>query len=921
MRIRLRLSIRMLLFIISAAAIVFFTTLHFIEQNFKKVVLDEIMKSNDTQAKKYASVIEVTLENDFDKVRAYKQILEENSALSTGEYRALFDEVLKKMLINNPNYTSVWDSWELRFIDDTWNLPHGRVTRSFYRDRNNAINFKIDSLDLEDDNYESIYFMYKLLPEEAITDPYYFSYTNSKNDEILESSILVPLNVNNKFAGLVGIDMKLDRFQKLIDSINAEQPFDIMLFSFNGDIIAHPDKSVIGKNIVVVDTFLSRRFNILDHIQSGTPSNYLLKDKFGNDSSYFTLSSFTIGNTNTPWAILISAPVTEIKQQVSNIYKVLKNAIIAGLIILALVIFIFALSIVFPIFRTRNILNKLAVGDVHNIDKLSVKSNDELGEMAHSVNTVTEGLNKVTEFAENIGAGNFDYEFKQLSNKDVLGHAIIEMRNSLKTARKEEDLRLEEERQLEWASQGMNIFNTILRVDNRTLEYLTYDIIKTLTTYLNAHMGGIYVKTDTNEKEFELISFIGFDKTKYQKKFITHNDGLTGQCLLEKETIFINDVPKDFDIISSGLGKSIPRSILIVPLISNQILIGLLEIESINEIQKHQINFVERIAETIASTVATVKTNVRTAKLLDMAQKQAEELEQQEEEMRQNMEEMQATQEEASKREAELDSLIEAFNQIMPVIEYDIKGKVIDINDNYLKIYKTQKNKIIGKQHKADLFMNELEQAKQKEFWKNLADGQVQESIEYIKSGKDDYWFIERFIPIKDKYGLVQKIICVGIDITEQQKTESKIKQIQDGVAQTKDNKNKKSSLNMAVDLNYELKVVDLTYLKMVYKKDASKIYNILKLYYDTLPTQIIEIEQLAKNRNYNKLKPRINSLKTKMSYLGLKQIYEQLRQLEKLLSEQKNLADIPDMIKEVFNFWEIAYDELKKLLKITVTN
>ncbi len=919
MKIRLRLSIRMLLFIISAAAIVFFTTLRIIRQNFKKVVLTETMKSNDSQAKKYASIIKTTLENDFDKVRAYKHIIEENFALSTNEYRPLFDEVLKNMLINNPNYTSVWDSWELRFTDADWDLPHGRVARSYYRDNNNNIKLAIDSLDLEDDNYESIYFMYKLVPEEAITDPYYFSYTGLKTDEILETSLFVPLNVNSKFAGLVGMDMKLDLFQKLIDSVNAEHPFDIMLFSFNGDIIAHPNKALIGKNIVVVDTFLSRRFNILDHIQSGTASNYLLKDKFGNDSSYFTLSSFTIGNTNTPWAILITAPVTEIKTLVDNIYGVLNNSIIVGLIVLALVVFIFALNIVFPIFRTRNILNKLAIGDVHNINKLPIKSNDELGEMAQSINTVTEGLNKVTEFAENIGSGNFDYDFKQLSDNDVLGSAIIEMRNSLKTARKEEDLRLEEERQLEWASQGMNIFNTILRVDNRTLEYLTYDIIKTLTTYLSAHMGGIYVKTDANEKEFELISFIGFNKNKYQKKFITHNDGLTGQCLLEKETIFINDVPTDYDIIGSGLGKSIPRSILIVPLISNQILIGLIEIESINDIHKHQISFVERIAETIAATVATVKTNVRTAKLLDMAQKQAEELEQQEEEMRQNMEEMQATQEEASKRETELDSLIGAFNQIMPVIEYDTKGKIIDINDNYLKIHKTQKGKIIGKQHKADLFMNEAEQAKQKEFWSNLSDGQVQESMEYVKSGKDDYWFIEKFIPIKDEYGLVQKILCVGIDITEEQKTESKIKQIKGGITQTKGSSDNNDSSSMSIDLNHELKVIDLTYLKMVYKKNPSKIYNILKLYYDTLPTQVIEIEELAKKRNYKKLKPRINSLKTKMSYLGLKQVYNQLRAIEKLLSEQKNMADIPDMVKNVFNYWGIAYDELKDLLKITV--
>jgi PAS domain S-box-containing protein len=390
-----------------------------------------------------------------------------------------------------------------------------------------------------------------------------------------------------------------------------------------------------------------------------------------------------------------------------------------------------------------------------------------------------------------------------------------------------------------------------------------------------------------------------------------------GQCILEKETTFINYVTYNSDIIISGLGKSIPKSVLVVPLLNNRILIGIIEIESLGDIQQYQINFVERIAETIAATVSTVKTNVRTAQLLGRAKKQAEELEQQEEEMRQNMEEMQATQEEASKREAELESIIEGFNLLMPVLEYDTKGKVIDVNDNYLKIYKSKKSQIVGKKHKADLFMNETEQAKHKEFWNNLANGIVAESLGYIKSGKDDYWLQEKFLPIKNQYGLVHKILCVGIDVTEEKKAESRIKQIQEGIIHTKENLDKNDPINPVIDLNQNLKIIDLTYLKMVYKKDPAKIFNILKLYYDTLPSQIAEVQSLSTTKDYNKLKSRINSLKTKMSYLGLKKVYEQLRAIEKILNDQKNLTEIPAMITGIIRYWELAYGELQQLLKI----
>jgi len=907
----------MLLFIVSAAAVVFFTTLRIIGYNFKKVALTETMESNDNQAIKYASIIQSALENDFDKIRAYKHIVEGSTVLTYAHRRPLFDETLKQIARRNANYTAVWDTWELRFTDPNWTMPHGRVSRSFFHDEYNNIGIKIDSLDLEDDDFESMYYMYKLVPEEAITNPYPYSYTGLKKDEVLETSILVPLNIGKQFAGLTGIDIELSHFQQFIDSINLEQPFDVMFFAFNGDIVAHPNKTFVGQNIVVVDTFLSKKFNILDHIQSGVTSNYILKDKNGIDSAYYTLASFTVGNTNTPWAILISAPLNQIESQFEVIYKVLSKATIIGLLVLTLVVLIFSLSIVFPIRKTRNILNKLSFGEVEGIDKLNFKSKDEIGEMANSVNTVVEGLNRVTDFAKNIGDGNFDYKFEALNKDDVLGQAVIEMRNSLKKARDEEEFRTEEARQLEWASQGMNIFNRVLRVDNRSLENLTYEIVKTLTIYLDAHMGGIYVKSEGQENEFELISFLGFNKDKYENKYIRPDESLVGQCILEKETIFVNDVPLDSDVISSGLGKSIPRSILVVPLLSNRKLIGLIELESLKQIQQYHINFVERIAETIASTVATVKTNEQTAQLLNKSQKQAEELEQQEEEMRQNMEEMQATQEEASKREFELGSLIEGFKQVMPVLEYSKEGKVIDVNENYLKIYKTQKNQIIGKRHKADSFMNESDQIKHSEFWNNLADGQELESLEYIRSGKDDYWFIEKFVPIKDQYGLVQKILCIGIDVTEQQKTESKIKQIQEGIIKSKSNLSSSPSSTPIIDLDQKLKSIDLTYLSMVYKKDPAKIYNILNLYYDTLPSQVKEVEELVKQKDYKKLKPRINSLKTKMSYLGLKKIYEQIRGVEKLLNEEKNLAEIDGMSKTIIKDWIVAYEELRNILRI----
>src|SRR3989339_9243 len=919
MKIRLWLSIRILLLVVISTGTIFYIALQIIGQSYRKSAFRETMLVNDNYATKYASIIKSSLEKDFDIIRTYGEIAQNIKIEDYPTRRGYLNEILIDIAKKKPTYTAVWDTWELRFINKKYELPYGRVSHSFYRDALGEIELKTDTLDLDGDNAESLYYMYKLVPEEAITDPYKYSYTGLKKDEILETSLIAPMLVNNEFAGLTGIDLSLEHFQHIIDSLNKEQGYRILFFSFNGDIIAHPKKELIGTNIVIADTFLTSRYSILDRIQSGKNSNFIIKDADGNDSSYFSMASITIGKTQTPWAILIEAPLQEIDAQVTHSLSILNKVSYIGLMILIIITFAFSIFLVLPLQKTRKILNKLSKGEVLGIAKLRNKSNDEIGEMAESVNTVIDGMNKVTEFADHIGKGNYDFEFKQLGKKDFLGNAIIEMRNSLKKAKDEESNRREEEKQLEWASQGINIFNKVLRVDNQNLEVLTYEIVKTLTLYLEDHMGGIYLKDVTNDSELELISYLGFSKEKYNKKYIRFGDDLVGRCALEKETIFMNDIPNDFTLVTSGLGRSIPASVLVVPLISNQELIGVLEIESLKEIKKYQINFVERIAENIASTVATVKTNVRTAQLLSKAKKQAEELEQQEEEIRQTMEEMQATQEEARKREEELNALIKGYGLLMPILEFDLKGRIIEANDNYLKIYKARKSQLIGKQHKADLFMNDTELQKHQAFWENLANGKEQEQIEYIKSGKEDYWLLEKFLPVQDRFGIIQKVICIGIDITDQKKTESKIKQIQEGVlnAQTGEKIEIKKKSSPVIDLNQELTIVDLTYLKMVYKKDSQKIYNILKLYYETLPSQLEEIFQLAKARDYVKLKSKINSLKTKMSYLGLKQIYDNLRNIEKLLAEQKNLNEITGMLKSISKYWSLAYSELKKVLRV----
>jgi GAF domain-containing protein len=125
----------------------------------------------------------------------------------------------------------------------------------------------------------------------------------------------------------------------------------------------------------------------------------------------------------------------------------------------------------------------------------------------------------------------------------------------------------------------------------------------------------------------------------------------------------MTSIPQNYIRITSGLGDAPPSSLLIVPLLVNQHVMGVIEIASFNVFATHEIDFVKKLAESIGATIASVRVNERTRGLLEASQYQAEELKAAEEEMRQNMEELAATQEEMHRKEKEYIKKIEEMEK------------------------------------------------------------------------------------------------------------------------------------------------------------------------------------------------------------------------------------------------------------------
>jgi hypothetical protein len=320
----------------------------------------------------------------------------------------------------------------------------------------------------------------------------------------------------------------------------------------------------------------------------------------------------------------------------------LLQVILVSLLLITLTgVYIFAYfkrEIIHKINGVKGSLEALAEGELVQIP--AVTGQNEVAQMMVSLGHLAESLRHKASFSDEIAKGCLDTQLRVVSGKDVLGNSLLNMRDKLKEV-------AEEDRRRNWTVEGLARFGELMR-SGKDFTDLCNSILSGVVQYLHANQGALFVTRgeDGESPTLVLTACYAFDRRKHLEKTIHPGQGLVGQTYLEGETIYLTDVPNQYVTIGSGLGEAKPGSILIVPLKVNDKVEGVLELASFRPYQPHEIEFAEKVAGEIATTLATAQTAARTLQLLQQSQQQAEEMKAQEEEMMQNMEEMNATQEE-----------------------------------------------------------------------------------------------------------------------------------------------------------------------------------------------------------------------------------------------------------------------------------
>ena len=136
--------------------------------------------------------------------------------------------------------------------------------------------------------------------------------------------------------------------------------------------------------------------------------------------------------------------------------------------------------------------------------------------------------------------------------------------------------------------------------------------------------GALYV---TNESRTHWTRVGGFALNDPDQDLeFALGEGFVGQVAVEKRPLVIPANKDDHLLVSTGMGTIAPHTLLFLPVISQEFVVGVLEMAPISSISERQQALLDALLPALAVNAEIMSANIRTRKLLEQTQAQAEKL-------------------------------------------------------------------------------------------------------------------------------------------------------------------------------------------------------------------------------------------------------------------------------------------------------
>jgi methyl-accepting chemotaxis protein len=378
------------------------------------------------EARSAAGVIDSEIEVALDAARTLSHVFMSVKSGGMALTREQANAILMQVLEENPQFLGISTCWEpnafddldIRYANTRGHDATGRFIPYWVR---SGDQIKVTPLvDYETDGIGDYYLIPKQTKQEVILDPFLYPIDGK---DVLMTSLMVPIVVNDKFYGVVGVDVRLDFLQTLADnSIIFNGEGKLALVSYKGSLAGVTGSpEFLGKSISTIQEDWEEDLEI---VQQGSE---MVQDDEG---SVDVFEPILFGQTTTPWSANVMIPYSAITAQATQVMWQM-IAIGFALVLIALALIWFASrQIARPITKVTLAAQNLARGSLEY--DLNFHQQDEIGQLANVFGDLVRSLLQKTEIAERIADGDLTVDALASSSEDRLGLAMIRMVSTLR---------------------------------------------------------------------------------------------------------------------------------------------------------------------------------------------------------------------------------------------------------------------------------------------------------------------------------------------------------------------------------------------------------------------------------------------------------------------------------------------------------
>ncbi len=351
-------------------------------------------------AREHANRVKAELEVALDASRTLAQSL---SGVKSEEFVLYLDRdevngILRTVLLQNPQFFGVGMVWEPDAFDEMdlgyANEPGHDATGRFvpYWSRDEDGNPVLEPVvGYEDQETGAFYWLPKTTKNEWVMEPYLYPV---QGQDVLMTSLIVPILANETFYGIMAVDLRLDIFQPLVDDV--EQLYDgeaqILIISHQGAIVSMTGRPEIsGQPMTEIHEDAEED---LVYIQQG---DMVVEEDEGRIAVFAPIH---VGQTTTPWSVNVLIPMEKITEAADqqlqaalyDVWRMIALSVVCALFALLLLWFV-ARTMTRPIVQAVEVAEQFSRGNL-NITA-AVTSHDEIGQLQRAHKLMISRLREV----------------------------------------------------------------------------------------------------------------------------------------------------------------------------------------------------------------------------------------------------------------------------------------------------------------------------------------------------------------------------------------------------------------------------------------------------------------------------------------------------------------------------------------------